>query len=165
MKHYILGVILFVAPFFASADYVVKPFTLPSGIVYWAVEQVIGPIVVEAKELTQEEQYKIFAKTMAQFYGFPEDKFNAIIKCESNWNPEAKGDYKNGVPQSIGILQWQKRSFAHYTEKYNFTGDRFDPFSQIKLGAIVMGDIGSETDWFNCSQFYNYGTWDKTKWK
>ena len=151
--------LLFCLPYFASADYIVKPFTLPSGIVYWAVQQVIGPIHVQATEMTEKEQYIQYAITMAQFYGFPENKFKAIISCESGWNPDAVGD----KGKSIGILQWQKRSFKHYADKYKFDGEWLSPFDQMKLGAMVMGDIGSETDWTNCSKFYKTGSWDFLK--
>ena len=112
-----------------------------------------------ADELSLLDQYKNYATTMAQFYEFPVAKFKAIISCESNWNPEAIGD----KAKSVGILQWQERSFNYYSKKYNFDGKWRNPFDQMKIGAIVMGDIGSEKDWTHCSKFYTTGSWDFLK--
>lgn len=51
------------------------------------------------------DDLRAYAKTIAQQHGLDVNHFLQTLTCESHWNPNAEGDYKNGVPTSFGLAQ------------------------------------------------------------
>ena len=48
---------------------------------------------------------RALAVQIATQYGLSVPRFLATIRCESGWNPKAKGDYRKGKPTSFGLTQ------------------------------------------------------------
>lgn len=55
-----------------------------------------------------EEELRAYAIEVAEEYNLKTDRFLEVIRCESQWNPNAEGDFRNGVPTSFGLAQFHK---------------------------------------------------------
>ena len=94
--------------------------------------------------LTLEE----YAEHVAVEAGIDPVKFRRLITCESQWKEDAAGDQGT----SLGLLQFKKPTFAHFTKKYNIAdADMDDPRHQIDLAATMIAD-GYLHHWKNCSR-------------
>lgn len=54
--------------------------------------------------MTRDELHKLIAAECAE-HGVPLELAEAHAMAESNYNPDALGDYENGVPMSFGAMQ------------------------------------------------------------
>lgn len=155
--------VLFALPFFASADYAVKPFMLPSGIIYWAVQQVVGTITVHAEEITLKDQVKSYIRTMSDFVGIDGEFMVKIGSCES-W--DYKEDVINNIQlgdnnKSMGVFQWQTHSWAYYNKVFGLDLDRTKWSDQVRLTTLVAERFGTKKDWVNCTLFAKTGIYPK----
>lgn len=124
--------------------------------------EIVGVIKhANAKEPTLEEIIINYIQKTAGFHGADEEFMVSLAKCESGLNPEAVGD----KGKARGLYQWWEKSWKHYNKIYKLNLDRESWQDQTKLSTFVVRDYGSEKDWYNCSMFLKYGTWDKSKWK
>ena len=145
--------VLFFLPFFASADYVVKPFTLPSGIVYWAVQQVVGPIKAQASELTPYEEMEMIIKSYSDVYGASRLEMLETINCESDFVkfPIEARTIEGDRGDSFGPCQFNinsKNGHDTFLEMKNLAIKEGQPFEklerlvwkdQIRLMAYIFG--------------------------
>jgi len=98
------------------------------------------PISVEiVEEKTQHEYIDIYAKK------FETDPvlLKKIAGCESHGDPNAKGDYKNGIPLAIGSYQYHDGTWEAFEKIYRneYLDEDLDKFSyhdQIKLTAFIF---------------------------
>src|SRR3990167_8324072 len=70
------------------------------------------------------------------------DNLIKLITCESNWDINAKGDYRSetGEYMAFGPMQWWKSSFDIYSKKYNFKGNYWNAEDQITLAVKVISN-------------------------
>jgi len=105
---------------------------------HYALEAPRSPI------LTFEE----YAALAAKDTGMDGKKFTELIRCESRWDEEAKGD--NGT--SHGILQFKEATFDLFAKKYGLeSADIENSYHQINLAALMLRD-GYIAHWKNCSR-------------
>ena len=107
-----------------------------------------------AAVLSNENLYLInYAVVQAREEVIDGKKFVELIRCESDFNPLAQGDYQieTNTYLSKGILQFQKGTWDMYSKRYNHIGTWLNPYSQISLAVKI---IGKEKDgiyhWKNC---------------
>ena len=109
---------------------------------YPALEAPRAPIPTPA--LTLEE----YAEIAADDRGINSELFSALIRCESQWNEKAVGD--GGT--SFGLLQFKKKTFAHFTAKYKLPDyDLRNSYHQIDLAARMIKD-GYIQHWETCAR-------------
>ena len=89
-----------------------------------------------------------YAEYAAENAGLAPNTIQDLIRCESEWKLDAKGD--RGA--SYGILQFKVPTFELYSKKYELVGyDIEDPFNQIDLAALMIKD-GYIYHWKNCGR-------------
>ena len=89
-----------------------------------------------------------YAEYAAENAGLAPSTIRDLIRCESEWKLDAKGD--NGA--SHGILQFKVPTFELYSKKYGLDGyDIENPFNQIDLAALMIKD-GYIYHWKNCGR-------------
>lgn len=107
-----------------------KWWVLPSGFKFWTIEKAV------ADELSPLEEIKMYAMQMSSKYKISWDMFNKVIICESQWNAEAKGDYRNGKPMAYGLLQFWFKTFEAFKKEADMPELEYkDPQDQLTLGA------------------------------
>lgn len=160
-------------PFLASAGLVAKyplangnwlgEFNI-NGNTIWQI--IIGPLVTPASaaEIPLIDQVKNYIQTMANFYETDADFMVDLAKCESGLNVEVENKNEPKGGPSFGLFQWQVGSWAHYNKKLKLNLDRSSWQDQTKMTAQVLKLDNGWSNWYNCTQFIRYGTWDKTKW-
>ena len=159
----IFVIFLLVVPQFSFA----KTYTLPSGISYkeempiWIEKIFILPSgfrwtelikIAKAEELnlTLKEQIVAYMSFVADKYGVNIRDMDKLITCESGYNPDAKGDYKNGVPSAIGILQFWKGTFDAFKKEAKMPQLEYtDWHSQLELGSWAISK-GYQNHWKWC---------------
>ena len=123
-----------------------------SGVLVWT--KVLGPISAKASELTLRQTIEQNIKTMADWYGVERDFMLRLATCESNYDVDVLGDRG----KSLGLYQWQTRSWAHYNKVYKTKLDRELWTDQVKMTAQVLAD-GGWRNWWNCSLYIRTGSW------
>lgn len=89
-----------------------------------------------------------YAAEAARAAGIDPVQFQRLIACESQWKEDAVGD--NGT--SLGLLQFKKSTFAHFSRKYVIPdADVDNPHHQIDLSAGMIAD-GYLHHWKNCAR-------------
>jgi len=133
--------------------FVWKKFTLHSGIPYWALE-IIQPKIVQASELPLQDRILNFLDYTAEKYGLNKKRFIALAKCESNFIPTAKGDWRSETGEYLanGLFQWHRRSWDKYSKVYSFKGNYENWQDQAILAATVIRDGGIK-NWWNCGKY------------
>ena len=76
----------------------------------------------------------------AQKYGIDEEYFVSIARCESTMNPSAVnyGYYENGHPS--GLFQHISGYYPARAEKYGYSKDVLDPYSNANTTAAMFRD-------------------------
>jgi len=82
-----------------------------------------------------------------------ESKFILLQACESRGKTAAKGDWQNETGKYLanGIYQFHKATWERYSEKYNWTGDYWNPKDQADLAAFMISQ-GEWENWWNCGK-------------
>jgi len=75
---------------------------------------------------------------MCQNRLFVREVVAAQYMVESSWNPRAKGDYANGVPQSFGLGQIQVAAARDVGWTGTNTDELFDPLLNITLSTAYL---------------------------
>lgn len=89
-----------------------------------------------------------FAERAAREAGLRTDLIQNLIRCESEWKLDAKGD--NGA--SHGILQFKTPTFALFSKKYGLGDLEIEnPYHQIELASLMIRD-GYIIHWKNCGR-------------
>jgi soluble lytic murein transglycosylase-like protein len=91
---------------------------------------------------------KDYAKDAAVRAGLNPTLIKDLIRCESEWRLDAKGD--NG--SSHGLLQFKVPTFELFSKKYGL--DHYDienPYNQVDLAALMIQD-GYIYHWKNCGR-------------
>lgn len=89
-----------------------------------------------------------YAAHAARDAGIDPVQFQRLVMCESQWKEDAAGD--NGT--SLGLLQFKRTTFAHFSRKYVIQdADVDNPHHQIDLAAGMIAD-GYLHHWKNCSR-------------
>lgn len=146
-------------PNLAGAAYVVKPFATPSGFVVYALQFIVEK--AKAAEMSQEDAIKNFITFIAELENADSEHYIKLAGCESGYDTDILGD----KGKSKGLYQWQERSWAHYNKVFNTHYDRELWQDQTRLTIKVGEKYGTKRDWYNCTQFIKYGTWNKEFWK
>jgi|SRR3990167_1110816 len=159
LKPSFLFILLFL-PSLASAAYVVKPFYTPSGFLVWAI-QIVEIDKVHAAELSLKEQVKNYILIMSDLIGVNGDLMVKIGSCES-W--DYKEDVINNIQlgdngASMGVFQWQARSWQYYNKKFGLNLDRTKWRDQARLTTLVARDYGTARDWVNCTRYAKTGVY------
>ncbi len=95
-----------------------------------------------------------YAEASALDAGIDSAQFRRLIACESRWKEDAAGD--SGT--SLGLLQFKKPTFLHFTKKYNTVdADMDNSRHQIDLAAAMIAD-GYLHHWKNCSRKIGWGS-------
>ncbi len=98
----------------------------------------ILPVTIEPpKPLTVQETIVKYAVQ----YAAPEKELLSVAKCESGFDPNRKGDYKNGVYLALGEFQihedtfwgWEKEFFLETSEHLDYQSSH----DRIKLTAWI----------------------------
>ena len=175
MKKYILMMMLFLnaIPLLASADMPKfnSQWTLPSGKVFaeyltetgeaiWI--EVFGAIITpaHASKKTLTDIIKDYITAISDINGIDENYMLRLAQCESGYDPEILGD----KGKSLGLYQWQVRSWAHYNNIFKTNLERESWMDQTKMTANVIKMENGWENWYNCTNFIRYGTWDKSMW-
>ena len=76
----------------------------------------------------------------ANKYGLDQERFVALIMCESTMNPNAvnKNYYENGYPS--GLAQHISGYYPARALKYGYSTDVFDPYSNANVTAAMIAD-------------------------
>jgi hypothetical protein len=114
------------------------------------------PIVVEIPlaERSTMEQIDYYA----ELYDVDPNLMKSIIKCESKFKPNAKGDYKNGKYLANGLLQYHSESFIRHSKALGEELDYYSPLDQIKLGTFAISK-GHGREWSSFRAIKNGGTY------
>jgi soluble lytic murein transglycosylase-like protein len=96
-----------------------------------------------------------YAKTYADQYNVSSEQLIKVMKCESNFDPEAyNGSDQNGG--SFGIMQFQKSTFYSYSKKLEIENpDIKNVEQQIKVSAYMFS-LGQSKQW-SCSRKLGIG--------
>lgn len=103
----------------------------------------------------QKEQYKDYARQMAEKYNLPEDMFLAQLEQESNWDPKATS--RTGAK---GIGQFQEKWHPVGTWAFKKKEDYFDPKKSIESAAMYMNSLQNQYkgNYMAALAHYNGGT-------
>ena len=82
---------------------------------------------------------------MTEKYNVNYEKMWKLIQCESNWNPQAKGD----KGKAFGLLQFHEPTFNFYCDQYGYDYSYYTPKHQITL-AVEMISNGLIQHWKKC---------------
>lgn len=105
------------------------------------------PLTIPTKE-SKPTDIREYAEYAARDAGLAPNTIQDLIRCESEWRLDAKGD--KGA--SYGILQFKVPTFELYSKKYELEGyDIENPYHQIDLAALMLKD-GYIYHWKNCGR-------------
>ena|SRR3990167_10365619 len=82
-------------------------------------------------------------------------KFVRLIECESQFNKNAKGDFRSEDKTFLanGILQFWRSTWNIQADIYGFKKkDYLDPHKQIELAALMIKEKDGWRHWFNCGR-------------
>ena len=134
-----------------------------NGIEVWQV--ILGTLVTpaSASELSLKDQVKNHIRAMSDVMGLDRDFMLKLGSCES-W--DYKEDVINNIQlgddgASMGVFQWQKKSWEYYSKKFNLVLDRTKWVDQVRLTALVADKYGTAKDWVNCTRFAKTGIYFK----
>lgn len=133
-----------------ESNKIFKWFILPSGLRFFAEVH-----IAEAAELTLEERIKIYIISMAQKYGVDSELLLKIAKCESHFNPSARGDYRSETDTFMarGLFQFWAGTFSAFRKESGLLHLKYDSWeSQAELAAWAFAN-GKEKHWLNCWRF------------
>lgn len=83
---------------------------------------------------------------LTDYYGVSYGKMNAVIQCESGWNPKAI-NLKDPEGGSKGILQFQQSTFDYFAKDLGLKDpDIWNPYQQIEV-ATLMWSRELESRW------------------
>lgn len=124
---------------------------------------------IPPKELTIEEtmvKYSVEDTIIkyAEEFGASAIELLSVSNCESKFNPNIKGDYKNGVYLALGEFQIHKPTFIGWEKLYfNATGEHLDYYSshdRVKLTAwIWVNHPEYKWSWTSYRALMNGGTY------
>jgi len=148
MKTFLISVLFLITPLVAFADVQWKWFTLPSGVSWYAPQQ------VEAEELSLKDQILYWIDAMANKYGASARDMKKVINCETQFNINAQGDWRSeaGIFLSNGIAQFQKPTFLKFQNESGIQGDYPEWKPEIELMAWAFSH-NLQRHWLNCSKW------------
>ena len=114
----------------------------------------------EPLKIIYPKKYSIYVEKYAERFDVDENLIYAIIKVESNFNPNATSD-----AGAKGLMQVMDATAAECASKLNITADPFDPEDNIMLGTYYLSTLieyyGSVN---NAIAAYNGGMANVNKW-
>lgn len=137
--------------------YIWKKFTIGQNISYWAI-QMIQPKTALADELPLQDQIQNWLNSAAEKYKINKKLFVALAKCESIFNPDAKGDWRSETEEymAFGLFQWWKKSWLKYSAVYDYREWNYNSWrDQTELSALVIRDGGIK-NWYNCGKWIGW---------
>jgi soluble lytic murein transglycosylase-like protein len=83
---------------------------------------------------------ELIVRQAARKYGIDEEYFLRIARCESTLNPRAvnTGYYENGHPS--GLFQHLSGYYKARAEKYGYSPDVFEPYSNANVTAAMFAE-------------------------
>jgi soluble lytic murein transglycosylase-like protein len=103
-------------------------------------------------------QYRALVWEAAESAGVPAWILAALIRHESRWDAEARGD--SGATVDLGMCQLNSRYLAYFSERYN-CGEPvrpLDPASAVPVAARLLADLHSRLGtWERALAAYNAG--------
>ena len=135
-----------------------KPFTLPSGLIFWAKTLVEIPHA-QADELTLTEKIKMFIYMMADKYDVDGDELIALARCESNFSPTAFNP-KDPQGGAYGLFQYLRPTFLRWEKAMRVDFEYKNYEHQTEMTAWAFNK-GYQMAWKNCYTFLKTGAWPK----
>src|SRR3990167_4603920 len=126
----------------------------PSGILIKTI-QLIQLKSAKAEELPLGEQIEAWIRYNATKWGLNEKIFRGTLYCESNLNPNARGDYRSetGEFMANGIAQFWRGTFERFKAEAGMPELKYESWrDQISLMGY-MWSKNLQYHWKNC---YNY---------
>ena len=102
---------------------------------------IIAPIVmpaepsVELYDVPLDEELQLHIIQLCEGYGIDPSVVIAMIRYESNYNPDAVGDDGD----SIGLMQIQPRWHSERMEQLGCT-DLYDPYQNVTVGISILAE-------------------------
>lgn len=109
-------------------------------------------IPISQRPITEQIDY------FADKYGVDSSLMEKVVECESQGDPENKGDWKNGKPLAFGILQYHKESFERHAKIFGEELDYYSYYDQIKVGTWAISE-GHGNEWTTYRAIKNGGTY------
>ena len=115
----------------------------------------LDTLEIKITDLSYQAQIDYFS----DLFGVDNSLVKGMVQCESiNWNPQAKGDYKNGKPLAFGLFQYHKETFERHSKKFGEELDYYSSYDQIKLGTWAIAN-GYGREWTSYRAIENGGTY------
>lgn len=137
-----------------------KPFTLPSGLVFWA-ETIVHVPKAQAAELDFTEQIKLWIIKTALEYKVSTDYAIRLAACESNFNPEAFNP-KDPQGGAHGLFQYLRPTWNKWQKESGIKGNIYDWRAQIEMTMWGLSK-NRQNAWFNCNKYILENSWDFLK--
>lgn len=93
--------------------------------------------------MDEDDKTKYYINKYGNEYKSDMSILNAVIRCESKYNQNAKGDFKNGKYLAIGLGQYHEETWERHTKLSGLGGSRYIEEDQIKQLAWTFAN-GSE---------------------
>lgn len=125
-----------------------------AGIVYLCLS------TKEPLKIIYPKKYSIYVEKYSERFGVDKNLIYAIIKVESNFNPNAESD-----AGAKGLMQLMDATAAECAARLGVTADLFEPEDSIMLGTYYLSTLidyyGSV---YNAIAAYNGGIANVNKW-
>ncbi len=125
---------------------------------------VYDAVVTEIERAEHPRKFSEMVNSAADSYGVPEELIYAVIKTESNFDPDAVS-----AAGAVGLMQLMPGTFEDITN--NFLGEHLppekisDPATNIKYGVYYLSWLKSKLkDWNTVLAAYNKGIGDVYEW-
>lgn len=114
----------------------------------------------EPLKIIYPQKYSVYVEKYAERFDIDENLIYAIIKIESNFNPNAESD-----AGAKGLMQLMDATSSECEKKLNVTADPFDPEDNIMLGTYYLSTlIDSCGSTYNAIAAYNGGLANVKRW-
>lgn len=137
-------------------------------IIAWIFALIFLPIEnakAEAPDSTIKVEEMTIPETIAYYsiiYNTDARITTAVAKCESQFNPDTQGDYKDGKYLAQGLFQYHNETwYRHYKEFNKETGITLVkgvPQDDVQLGVWAIAN-GKGNEWSTYTSLKNGGTY------
>ncbi len=111
-------------------------------------------------KLIYPQKYSVYVEKYANRFDVDENLVYAVIKVESNFNPNAESD-----AGAKGLMQLMDSTAEECAAKLGISADPFDPEDNIMLGTYYLSElIDSCGSVYNAIAAYNGGLANVKKW-
>lgn len=103
-----------------------------------------------------DDELQKYIERKCREYEVPSSVVIAIIGVESNFDPNAKGDMRNGFYQSFGLMQIWASEHTDRCKRLN-AYNLLDPYQNVNVGIDFLAELINyyDGDWKQALTFYN----------